>query len=243
MYLPWSRHPLPDAFFALACFASFVVVLLLQVFRPGLITLHRVLGAVAAYISIGITSGYAYYATSLVNPGVIRFESPLQAYDIPSARYIYFSLTTLTTVGYGDAVPVHPVTRALARCGSFDWATLSCNIDCGSAGVGASNEISRRKIEGRHHAVERHAVKRPGGHDRVAHRKLANGVPADWVGARVQSGSYFYLPFSTGYPFSTQSAAKEFGRFKTRKLWKPMSRRAVKPGRRFGQWSSGQQPQ
>jgi Ion channel len=114
MYLPSFRHPLLDAFFALACFASFVIVLMLQVFRPGLITLHRVLGAVAAYISIGITWGYAYYATSLVNPGAVRFESPSQAYDIPSARYIYFSFTTLTTVGYGDVVPVHPVTRALA---------------------------------------------------------------------------------------------------------------------------------
>jgi hypothetical protein len=55
MYLPSFHHPLLDAFFVAACFACFVVVLMLQVFRPGPITIHRVLGAVAAYLSIGIT--------------------------------------------------------------------------------------------------------------------------------------------------------------------------------------------
>lgn len=114
MYLPSFHHPLLDAFFIAGCFAAFFIVLMLQIFRPGPITLHRVLGAVAAYLSIGITWGFAYYATSLLRPGAVRFDSPLQNYSIPESRYIYFSFTTLTTLGYGDVVPVDPVARSLA---------------------------------------------------------------------------------------------------------------------------------
>jgi hypothetical protein len=32
------------------------------------------------------------------------------------ARYVYFSFTTLTTLGYGDIVPLHPIARTLAVC-------------------------------------------------------------------------------------------------------------------------------
>ena len=31
------------------------------------------------------------------------------------ARLIYFSMTTLTTVGYGDVTPINPVARSLAN--------------------------------------------------------------------------------------------------------------------------------
>ena len=48
-------------------------------------------------------------------PDAIHFQSPFAG--IPTgepARLIYFSFATLTTVGYGDAYPVHRVARSLA---------------------------------------------------------------------------------------------------------------------------------
>jgi hypothetical protein len=33
---------------------------------------------------------------------------------MPMPRLIYFSFVTLTTVGYGDMAPIHPLTRSLA---------------------------------------------------------------------------------------------------------------------------------
>jgi hypothetical protein len=109
-----SPRPVLDASFVLGLFGCFVVIMLLEVFRPGAITLHRVQGAVAAYLSIGITWGYAYYIASLLSPGAVQFTARSQPYEIPVARYVYFSFMTLTTVGYGDAVPVHPLARTLA---------------------------------------------------------------------------------------------------------------------------------
>ena len=31
-----------------------------------------------------------------------------------ASDYLYFSLVTLTTLGYGDIAPIHPITRSLA---------------------------------------------------------------------------------------------------------------------------------
>jgi len=107
-------QPVLDASCVLGLFGCFVVIMLIEVFRPGAITLHRVQGAVAAYLSIGITWGYAYYIASMVSPGAVHFSEPVQRYEVPVARYVYFSFMTLTTVGYGDAIPVHPLARTLA---------------------------------------------------------------------------------------------------------------------------------
>jgi hypothetical protein len=113
-YASGPSHPLLDASFVLGLFGCFVVIMLTEVFRPGAITINRVQGAVAAYLSVGITWGYAYYLASLLSPGAVYFSTPRAATEIPVARYIYFSFMTLTTVGYGDVLPVHPMTRALA---------------------------------------------------------------------------------------------------------------------------------
>lgn len=116
LYALGTVHPRLDAAFVMGLFGCFVVIMLMEVFRPGAITINRVQGAVAAYLSIGITWGYAYYLASLVSPGAVHFSAPPTPSEIPEARYIYFSFMTLTSVGYGDVLPVHPMTRALAVC-------------------------------------------------------------------------------------------------------------------------------
>jgi voltage-gated potassium channel Kch len=114
LYIPSFHHPGLDAAFLMGLFASFVVLMMMHIFRPGAINLHRVLGAVAAYLSIGITWGFAYFLAAMVNPGAVQFNTPIGQHEIPEARYIYFSFTTLTTIGYGDVIPIHPVARSLA---------------------------------------------------------------------------------------------------------------------------------
>jgi voltage-gated potassium channel Kch len=103
-----------DAVLIMLLFCCFVVVLMLQVFHSGQITLHRILGAVAAYLSIGIAWGYAYFAASLRNPDAVQFAQTPNLHEIPAARYVYFSFVTLTTLGYGDALPMDPLARSLA---------------------------------------------------------------------------------------------------------------------------------
>jgi Ion channel len=115
-YVPKFRHPVLESVLLLSCLLAFAVITLIQVFSPGVINLHRVLGAIAAYLLIGLVWSYAYFLAELLVPGSIHPTVNAQEVMSPMARYVYFSFTTLTTLGYGDIIPVHPLARTLAIC-------------------------------------------------------------------------------------------------------------------------------
>ena len=97
------------------CMAILVVMTLKQTFLPGPVTVHRVMGGVAAYLLIGLTWAFAYKLLMEGIPDAIHFQTPL-AVGVPTgepARLIYFSFETLTTVSFGDAYPVHRIARSL----------------------------------------------------------------------------------------------------------------------------------
>jgi hypothetical protein len=95
--------------------AILVVMTLMHTFRPGPVSVHRVMGGVAAYLLIGVTWAFGYKLLMQELPDAIHFQSSLAG--IPTgepSRLIYFSFATLTSVRYGDAYPVHRVARSLA---------------------------------------------------------------------------------------------------------------------------------
>jgi hypothetical protein len=98
------------------CMAILVVMTLKQTFLlPGPVTVHRVMGGIAAYLLIGVTWAFGYKLLLEMIPGAIHFQTPL-AVGVSTGepgRLIYFSFETLTTVSYGDAYPVHRVARSL----------------------------------------------------------------------------------------------------------------------------------
>ncbi|WP_374307489.1 potassium channel family protein [Methylocella sp.] len=93
---------------------ALIVVVAQAVFAPGRVTIHRINGAVLLYLTVGLTFASLYAMAALASPGAI---SNLDSSDVRGlmSRAIYFSLTTLTSVGYGDMLPMHPVTRSLAN--------------------------------------------------------------------------------------------------------------------------------
>jgi Ion channel len=101
--------------------AILVVMTLKKTFLPGPVTVHRVMGGVAAYLLIGITWAFAYKLLMEEIPDSIHFQIPL-AVGIPTgepSRLIYFSFETLTTVSFGDAYPVHRIARSLTTAESL----------------------------------------------------------------------------------------------------------------------------
>jgi hypothetical protein len=116
VYAPKFTHPVLEPVLLFSCLLAFTVITLVQVFSPGAVTLHRVLGAIAAYLLIGLMWSYAYALADIMIPGSIHPTATTQEMVLPMARYVYFSFTTLTTMGYGDIVPVHPIARTLAVC-------------------------------------------------------------------------------------------------------------------------------
>ena len=84
------------------------------VFAAGRITYHRVMGAVLLYLTVAVifTALFAVVGTLVPKAfaGLVVEDSPALASNL-----IYFSFATLTTTGYGDVFPVHPVARSLCN--------------------------------------------------------------------------------------------------------------------------------
>lgn len=92
-----------------------VVMTLKQTFLPGPVNVHRVMGGVAAYLLIGVTWAFAYKLLLEQAPDAIHFQSSFAGFSTGEpSRLLYFSFSTLTTLSYGDAYPVHRIARSLA---------------------------------------------------------------------------------------------------------------------------------
>jgi Ion channel len=98
----------------IASFALLSALILAQVFRDGPITGHRIQGAIAVYLLLGLTWTSAYNLVYQSMPGAFRFADAADAASKHVHDLLYYSFVTLTTMGYGDIVPAHPVARSLA---------------------------------------------------------------------------------------------------------------------------------
>lgn len=94
---------------------SFVIVLSIYVHQEGPVSKHRIRGAIAAYLLIAIIFAFGYLLIALLIPGAFHFPdgAPRFADMQLVGTFYYFSIVTLTTLGYGDITPVHPFARTL----------------------------------------------------------------------------------------------------------------------------------
>lgn len=102
-------HGVPPAtvwFFAAALTPVLVARRLVQ---HAEVTVQTVMGAVAAYLQIAVAYTYAYQTIDAFTPGASFFGE-----DVSTTTYTYFSLITITTVGFGDYTPVTALGRLVA---------------------------------------------------------------------------------------------------------------------------------
>ena len=103
-----------DACFSLLSMLALTVVVLEQVNRKGPVTGHRVRGAVAGYLLLGMFCAHAYLLIESLIPGSFQMSAvDLQSGQTQSDAFYYFSIVTLTTLGYGDITAIHPVARSV----------------------------------------------------------------------------------------------------------------------------------
>jgi hypothetical protein len=94
------------------------VVAARAVFAPGRVTYHRIIGAILLYLTIALSFVALFTFVGLLIPNAI---SGIAIEDSPAlaSNLIYFSFVTLTSTGYGDIVPLHPIARSLCNLESI----------------------------------------------------------------------------------------------------------------------------
>jgi hypothetical protein len=88
------------------------------VFGPGRVTYHHIMGAVLLYLTVAIIFVALF---TFIGTLVPKAFSGMSLEDSPAlaSNLVYFSFTTLTTTGYGDIFPVHPIARSLCNLESI----------------------------------------------------------------------------------------------------------------------------
>ena len=77
------------------------------------INANRIVGAICVYLLLGVIWAMAYTLIDAVSPGSFAGFSPMDDLGWDS-EWLYFSFVTMTTLGYGDILPVSATARGLA---------------------------------------------------------------------------------------------------------------------------------
>jgi len=124
-------------YLCLSLFSDFLFLLLVisialrQVIFSDRVNFHNIAGAACVYLLLGIIWSLAYYFIYIIMPGSfkgsISFDMHMQLND-----FVYYSFVTLTTLGYGDIVPLSATARSLAYMeavfGQFYMAILVAGL-------------------------------------------------------------------------------------------------------------------
>jgi hypothetical protein len=100
------------AWFVIVC--TLAVVVARTVFAGGRVSFHRIVGAVLLYLLIALAFVSLFMLVGLLVPNAFSglvFEDNEKL----ASNLIYFSFVTLTSTGYGDIYPVHPIARSLCN--------------------------------------------------------------------------------------------------------------------------------
>jgi voltage-gated potassium channel len=121
-------------FFSYLSLISYIIFLLLtislairQVVSSGPINTNRVIGAICIYLLLGLIWSLFYVFLNMAIPGSFSAQiggAPFQQVH----HFMYYSFVTLTTLGYGDILPVRETARAFSTIetifGQFYMAIL-----------------------------------------------------------------------------------------------------------------------
>ncbi len=97
--------------FSISFLLLVAMLILTHVLRDEEVSREKIFGALSVYLLLGVIWAMLFIMVDLLVPGSLRHG---QEQALNSAQIVYYSFVTLTTLGYGDIVPVSPSARALA---------------------------------------------------------------------------------------------------------------------------------
>ena len=97
---------------SLLLFSAFKLLsFLMQVQKVSQDTINAALGV---YLSLGVAWGMVYIVLEILAPGAFRIAEFAREPQAMVLEMVYFSMVTLTTLGYGDITPVTPLAKNLS---------------------------------------------------------------------------------------------------------------------------------
>lgn len=120
--IPWLPPELTYATLLISCsfFSLFYFLAVIAIGRHVFIapraTLNTILGSICIYLLIGISFSFIYTVMAMSLGGRFYLDgAPMQLGirlgTVGLKEFLYFSFSTLTTIGYGDIVPKDSLTR------------------------------------------------------------------------------------------------------------------------------------
>lgn len=118
----WLHHFWPEIvspvmfLISVIIFIGFIIFQLLRfILRAPRVDVEVLCAGISSYLLLGLLWAFAYMLVAWLIPGAFDLGSQAEsANQMTSFISVYFSFVTLSTVGYGDIVPVAPVARMLA---------------------------------------------------------------------------------------------------------------------------------
>jgi hypothetical protein len=99
-------------------YAAFILIAIIAmsrfVFITDRVTTNRIVGSVCIYLLIGMFFTFVYAALGILVPGAFDIGGRTLGKMETFRDYLYYSYITLTTTGYGDMLPMSPITKMLA---------------------------------------------------------------------------------------------------------------------------------
>lgn len=101
--------------FAYASFALISIISMMKnVFTLEEVTADRIVGSICIYVLIGLFFSFIYLGLDLMLPGAFNFAGH-EVVTLSNMRdHLYFSYVTMSTLGYGDIVPLLPLPKLIS---------------------------------------------------------------------------------------------------------------------------------
>ncbi len=117
----WLAHEYHNRWSEIACYSSLMVFigmvcvsLFVYLGKQGSIDRERILVSVCLYFLIALFWYSVFQLTNTLHPGSYAEAGQVLTGTIPPSKLLYFSLTSQTTLGFGDVLPIRPQARIFA---------------------------------------------------------------------------------------------------------------------------------
>ena len=90
------------------------VAIILAIIRSPKVTANIICGAIAGYLLIGLSGAFIALFIETLNPGAFLLSGEVLGRKGIADELIYYSMVSLSTIGYGDITPATPAARSVS---------------------------------------------------------------------------------------------------------------------------------